>query len=185
MSNANPDFSNRDAATGVDELFLQRWSPRAFSKDVVPAQDLRAIMDAARWSPSAYNEQPWRFYTSTAESHERFLSLLVEANQRWASSAPVLGFVVASTQFERNGKDNAHAVFDTGSAWMAVNLQAARMGYHVHGMAGILYDDVYSVLELDPQQHRVICGFALGRVDIGADEPITSRKVLKDVWVTV
>lgn len=185
MSNANPDFSSREAATGVDNVFVQRWSPRRFSKEPVADRDMIVMLDAARWSMSAYNEQPWRFYTSSTASYDEFLGLLVEANQRWAASAPVIGFVVTSRLFTHNGKPNAHAAFDAGSAWMAFNLQASMLGYHVHGMAGIEYERVYTVLGLDPELYQVICGFALGRVDGTADEPITDRKSLDAIWVSV
>ena len=182
MSNANPDFSTRDAAAGVSELFVQRWSPRAYLPTPVSEQDLQTIFDAARWSPSCYNEQPWLFLTSTESTREQFVKLLVDGNQRWASNAPVLGFVVAARHFARNGDSNAHAAFDTGAAWMAINLQASLLGLHIHGMAGIHYDAVYQQLNIDAQTHQVICGFTLGRLDASGDEEITSRKALAEVW---
>lgn len=118
------DFGQRDPAPGVDALFVERWSPRAMRKVEIPQADLRTIFDAARWSPSCYNEQPWRFVTSTPASFATFLDLLVEANQGWARNASVLGFVFADKKFARNGSDNALAVFDSGAAWMALTLGA-------------------------------------------------------------
>lgn len=185
MANASVDFSGRDALAGVNELFVRRWSPRAYLNVPVPDTDLSVMLDAARWSPSAYNEQPWRFYTSTAESYDSFLELLVEGNQRWVQTAPVIGFVVARRHFDRNGEVNPHAVFDTGSAWMALNLQASMMGYHVHGMAGIHYEEVYRRLGLDTNEYQVICGFALGRLDPEGEDGVTGRKSLQDIWQQV
>ena len=182
MSNANPDFSARDAALGVSELFVTRWSPRAYLPAPVSEQDMQTIFDAARWSPSCYNEQPWLFLTSTEATREQFLDLLVEPNQRWAKNAPVIGFVIADRHFARNGEENAHAVFDAGAAWMAINLQAAALGLHVHGMAGIHYEEAYRQLRIDPQTRQVVCGFTLGRLDASGDEAITSRKPLHDIW---
>ena len=182
MTNAKPDFSSRDAGASVNPLFVQRWSPRAYLNESIPEQDLRTIFDAARWSPSCFNEQPWLFLTSTDESRDKFLHLLVEANQRWAKTAPLIGFVVAAKAFERNGKENFHAMFDVGAAWMALNLQASLLGYYAHGMGGINYDAVYTELAINPETHQVICGFTLGKIDPKADEEITERKPLAQCW---
>ncbi len=182
MSNANPDFSSRDTVLGVDELFVRRWSPRAYLSEPVSEKDLQTIFDAARWSPSCYNEQPWLFITSTESTREQFLSLLVEGNQRWAKTAPLIGFVLAAKHFSHNGNDNAHAAFDAGAAWMAVSLQASLLGLHAHGMGGIEYEAVYEQLAIDPGAYQLICGFTLGRLDASGDEEITSRKPLTDIW---
>ena len=182
MSNDNPDFTARDASDGVAPIFVQRWSPRAYRDEPIPERDLCTIMDAARWSPSCYNEQPWLFITSTPATHQQFVGLLVEANQRWAKSAPVIGFALAAKNFSHNGKANAHAAFDTGAAWMAIALQASMLGYYAHGMGGIEYEAVYQQLGIDAETYQLICGFALGRVDTTADEQITTRKSLQDIW---
>ncbi|ARN74712.1 nitroreductase family protein [Oceanicoccus sagamiensis] len=182
MSEQHKDFSVRDAVDTVAPLFVNRWSPRAYLQEAISDQDLATIFDAARWSPSCFNEQPWQFITSTPTSYGKFLSLLVDANQAWAKTAPLIGFVVASKTFARNGNENMHADFDTGSAWMAVNLQALKLGYYAHGMGGIEYDQVYQAFDIDPATHQVICGFTLGKVNLAADEEITTRKPLADIW---
>ena len=66
------NFDQRDPAPGVDPLFVERWSPRALRKADIPEADLRTIFDAARWSPSCYNEQPLGFVTSTPASFAAF-----------------------------------------------------------------------------------------------------------------
>lgn len=182
MSSEQPENGPRKSLPGVEDVFVERWSPRFYRRKPVPERDLAVMIDAARWSPSCYNEQPWHFYTSTEESYSRFLDLLVESNQRWAVSAPVLGFVATLRQFTRTGKPNAHAAFDAGAAWMAFNLQASMMGYRVHGMAGIRYTEVYRFLDLDPETYEVICGFALGEADSNAAEERSGRKTLAEIW---
>ncbi len=185
MSESNIDFSVRDAVDSVDRLFVQRWSPRAYLPEMINDQDLATIFDAARWSPSCFNEQPWQFITSTPTSYGKFLSLLVDANQGWAKTAPIIGFVVASKTFARNGNPNMHADFDTGAAWMAVNLQALKLGYYAHGMGGIKYDEAYKYFDINSATHQLICGFTLGKVDLSASEEITGRKTLQDIWKVV
>ncbi len=184
MSN-NIDFSLRDYQDGVNELFYQRWSPRAFKSSPVPQESLEIIFDAARWAPSCYNEQPWLFVTATEKSHETFVNLLLEGNQSWAKTAPVIGFVVASRHFKRNGKDNDFAQFDAGAAWMSMTLQARMLGLYTHGMGGIKFDEVYTTLNLDQSKYQVLCGFVLGELDRGdLVEPVqvSSRKALVDTW---
>src|SRR6056297_821666 len=182
------DYQNaqqRANLAGVEPLIAQRWSPRAYLGDPVAEEDLALVFEAARLAPSCYNEQPWHFYTSTPESYQTFLELLVEGNQAWAQSAPVIGFVVASRRFARNDKDNYHADFDSGSAWMAMSLEARALGLYTHGMGGIEYDSVYTALQLDRDAWKVICGFTIGKVDPVGDESLSERKPLAQVWTAV
>lgn len=187
---ANVDFSVRQTLPEVDPQFTRRWSPRALQKARIPEQDLAAIFEAARWSPSCFNDQPWRFYTSTDATFDAFLNLLNSSNQTWAKNAALLGFVVSRQHFRHNGKPNAHADFDSGAAWMAVALQAHQLGYHAHGMAGVNFDAAYDYLGLDRDKFRVICAFALGRRGDPAlltpeqqtKESPSSRVPLQEVW---
>lgn len=184
------NFDQRDPAPGVDDLFIQRWSPRALRKVEIPAAELRTIFDAARWSPSCYNEQPWRFVTSTPASFATFLDLLVAANQAWARNAAVLGFLFADRRSARDGSDNALAVFDAGAAWMAMALQARRLGLYAHGMAGIAWDRAHAVLGMDPERYALCAGFAIGALDrpeslpepARAMERPSPRRPLAELW---
>lgn len=161
-----PDFSRRDPAPEVDESLWRRWSPRSFRKVEIPGETLTAIIDAARWSPSCFNEQPWLIMTtSTPEEFALYLSLLTEKNQRWAVNASLLGFMVARRHFAHNGTPNRWAAFDTGSAWMSLTMQARRFGLYTHGMGGINLEEVYRQLGIPEAEFEVICGFAIGVID--------------------
>ena len=159
------DYSQRKPKPEVDELFYHRWSPRSFKKVEIKHNVLESIIDAACWSQSAFNEQPWRFLTSTPESFDKFLNLLMERNQMWAKNASVLGFIISKKQFSHNEKPNKWANFVTGAAWMGLTLQARRFGLYTHGMAGIKRDEVYESFSIDKEKYRVICAFALGVID--------------------
>src|SRR5205823_1466560 len=103
----------------VHDLIRRRWSTRAFSDKRVDAQALRCLLEAARWSPSSYNEQPWSYIVATKDNRiefERMLGVLVEGNRKWAKDAPVLMISVAAKQFARNGQPNRHAFHDVGAA---------------------------------------------------------------------
>ncbi|MFH0946138.1 MAG: nitroreductase family protein [Planctomycetota bacterium] len=125
----------------IHELIATRWSPYGFQDRAVPVDDLRALLEAARWAPSSYNEQPWSFIVATredADAHARALSCLVEANQAWARAVPVLLLCCTSLQFRRTGKPNGVALHDLGLAAANLSLEATSRGLAVHQMAGIL-----------------------------------------------
>src|SRR5207249_9094308 len=103
----------------IHDLLRRRWSPRAFSDRRVEPDKLRSLWEAARWSPSSYNEQPWSFIVATKEDeaeYARLLSCLVEGNIEWAQHAPVLMVSVARLSFEGVGKAIRHAFHDVGQA---------------------------------------------------------------------
>jgi len=86
----------------VASIFLDRWSPRAFDGSIMPDADLMTIFEAARWAPSSFNYQPWRFCYAKREDEawERFLDLLIPFNRSWAHSASVLIYLLSDTQME-------------------------------------------------------------------------------------
>ncbi len=175
-------FITRHTQNNVNPLFVERWSPRQYSNSPVKQDDLATIFDAARLSPSCFNAQPWHFISCTEKSHSEFLDLLIEGNQAWAKTAPIIGFIVFNKHFEHNNKSNIHASFDTGAAWMALSLQASLLGYYAHGMGGIKYEDVYNKFAINPDKQTVICAFTLGKIENNNEENITTRKPLESIW---
>lgn len=158
----------RTVTRPVEPLFLDRWSPRAFDGSAMPQADLDTLFDAARWAPSASNHQPWRFLYAHRDTADwgRFLDLLVPANQTWAKNASVLLFVLSDRMMPVSGSDELRPFrthsFDTGAAWALLALQATRLGYHTHGMAGIDYDRVPRELDI-PDRFQVEAAVAIGR----------------------
>lgn len=124
--------------TGVEGLIRRRWSPRAFSGKEVSTADLKKLFEAARWAASSSNEQPWRFLVGRRgdETYQKIFNSLVEFNQLWAKSAPVLVLSVAKKTFSNNGSPNRHGLHDTGAATATLALQATANGLHSHSMAG-------------------------------------------------
>ena len=132
-------------AAGINELIASRWSPRAFSDEAIPADDLQKIFTAASWAASSSNEQPWRFLIGHKgdETYNKIFNCLVEFNQLWAKSAPVLVLTLAKTTFTKEGSpNNAWALHDVGAASANMCLQAVALGIHTHGMAGFDKDKV-------------------------------------------
>jgi len=148
----------------IQELFVKRWSPCAFSDRPVPDDDLRSLFEAARWSASSYNEQPWRYIVATTtdlEGFERLLSCLVEGNQPWARAAPVLALGCTSLNFARNGRTNKAAEHDLGAAGACLSLEATARGLVVHQMTGILPDRARELYRI-PDDFRPLTGLAIG-----------------------
>jgi nitroreductase len=191
MSNSI-DFSARTSLAGVADQFVTRWSPRAFDGSEISHEQQMRLFEAARWAPSCYNDQPWRFYTSTKNTFPQFLHILVEANQAWAKNAGLIGFLAAKKQFAHNGKDNASAEFDCGAAWMSLALQCRVENLYAHGMAGFDHKAAQAYLDLDETQEKVVMAFAVGRLaDLNtlsdeqrAKEKPNSRKSLSDIWIS-
>jgi nitroreductase len=148
----------------IEPLFVRRWSPRAMSGEPLSEGELLSLFEAARWAPSTYNEQEWRFlYARRDTSHwAKFFDLLVSGNQAWCGQAAVLGVVLSHKVFERNGKPNPVHTFDAGLAYQNLALQGAAMGLVVHGMQGFDFDRARRDLSV-PDDYSVDAMFAVGR----------------------
>lgn len=162
----------------VQDVISRRWSPYAYADQAVAKDDLMALFEAARWAASSYNEQPWRYIVATRENreeYEKLLSCLVEFNQGWAKSAPVLALGVASQKYIRNGKPNLHAWHDLGQASANLCVEATARGLSVHQMGGILpakAKEIYGI----PDDFDVVSGLAIGYAAEGDEVPEAMRE---------
>lgn len=142
----------------------ERWSPRAFADRPVSDEVLKALFEAARWAPSSYNEQPWRFVVARKQDAGRFDSLLqclVPKNREWAKEAPVLMLSIARTRFTHSGEENRHAFHDVGLAMGNLLAQATAEEVAVHQMAGIDADEAARRFDV-PDAYEVVAAAALG-----------------------
>ena len=148
---------------GVLPVFHERWSARSFAADPVSIADLHRIFEAARWSASAYNEQPWRFVVGRTDdaTHRAIAISLMGFNQEWAARAPVLILAVAHTRFSHNGTDNNYALYDLGAAVTQLTLQAAVLGMTTHQMAGFDHQKARALLGI-PEEFALGAAVALG-----------------------
>jgi nitroreductase len=162
------ELNGRTADHEIEPLFLERWSPRAFTNEEISEADLFRLFEAARWAPSTYNSQPWRFCYALrgTPAFAKFLGLLVESNQAWAKNAAALVFIVSKKSFTPPGQsapiDSYSHSFDTGAAWACLAFQGLKMGWSTHGMGG--FDHSRAVTDLNlPEGHRVEMAMAIGR----------------------
>lgn len=148
----------------IETLFLKRWSPRAMTGQPLTETELHSLFEAARWAPSTFNEQEWRFlYARNGDSQwSVFLDLLMPANQVWCKNAGALIVVLSKKTFTHNSKPNPVHTFDAGLASMNLMLQATAMNIATHGMAGFDRDKTRTNLRV-PDDYAVEAMIALGR----------------------
>lgn len=154
--------------TNIEDLLARRWSPRTYAARPVPADALRKIFTAAGWAASSSNEQPWRFLVGHKGDHTyaKIFDTLVEFNQTWATTAPVLILSAAKRTFspqpgKPGGNPNAYGLHDTGAASANMCLQATALGLHMHGMAGFDHEKARALFEI-PEDFQTGAVWALG-----------------------
>ncbi|MGB7731981.1 MAG: nitroreductase family protein [Candidatus Acidiferrum sp.] len=147
----------------VHDLIRHRWSPRAFADKPVAGEVLRSLFEAARWSPSSSNEQPWAFLVATKDdpAYPKLLSTLVEFNQMWAKNAPVLAIAVSKLSFARTGSPNRNAFYDTGAAVAHLTMEASARGLFVHQMGGFDPQKAKELFSI-PADWEAIAAFVIG-----------------------
>jgi nitroreductase len=147
----------------IHELLRQRWSPRAFAARAVEPEKLCSVLEAARWSASGGNLQPWSFIIATQEQTEAFgrmVSCLSEGNVPWAAKAPVLLITVARLQ-RPNGQPNRTAYYDLGLAVQNLAVQATALGLYLHQMGGFAPDKARTLFAI-PEGYDAVTMMALG-----------------------
>lgn len=146
----------------LDEI-KNHWSPRAFDNTrQVADEELMALLEAARYAPSCFNEQPWRYIiTRTPEDREKLLNVLTPSNRIWASKAPVLLLLLAKQKFSKNDKPNRWHQFDAGTSWGFLLLEAQRRGMITHAMGGFDVDLARTIFTI-PDDYTIIAAIAVG-----------------------
>ena len=174
----------------INPLILNRWSPRSMSGEALNDDEIMSLFEAARWAPSSYNNQPWRFiYAKRNSEHwNRFFNLLMEPNKLWAKNAAILVVVISRKNFEFNEKPAVTHQFDAGSAWENLALEASSRDIVAHGMQGFDYKKAGVELRIPPN-FEVMAMIAIGKkgpkeilpAELQEKEKLTNRKPLKEI----
>lgn len=156
-----------ETAYPLAEVIARRWSPRAFAATDLAPEEIGSLLEAARWAPSCFNDQPWRFIVGrrgVGVTRQLLLDSLTAGNRAWCERVPVLMLSVAVGTFRHNGTANRHAQHDVGLASAQLALQAASMGLACHFMAGFDRQRVRESL-LIPDHAEPMAVIAVGRPD--------------------
>jgi len=150
----------------VHDIIAERWSPRAYdaSKPVSQAQ-IMSMLEAARWAPSCFGDEPWRFIVwdknKDAAAWEKAFDCIVPGNQGWAKDAPVFVLICADTLFGHNQKPNRWGAYDTGAAAVSLSLPATSMGLVTHQMGGFDGEKTRAAFNI-PEQFEMMSMMAVG-----------------------
>jgi nitroreductase len=182
--------TKRTSEYSINPLILSRWSPRSMTGEELGDDDIMSLFEAARWAPSSFNNQPWRFiYAKRNTEHwDRLFNLLVDVNKTWAKNAALLAVVISRKNFEFNEKPARTHQFDTGSAWENLALEASSRGIVAHGMQGFDYEKAKTELGI-PADFEVMAMIAIGKrgpkenlpTELQDKEKPNDRKALKDI----
>lgn len=150
----------------IDDTIANRWSGRAYDANKpVSEKEIIALVEAARWAPSCYGDQPWRFIvwnkTTDQASWQKAFDCLAPGNQGWVKDAPVLLLASADSIFNHNGTPNRWGQYDTGAASENLCLQAASMGLMAHQMGGFDVDKTRAAFNI-PEQFALMAMISVG-----------------------
>lgn len=157
-------MENRKTEYPIHPLIQNRWSPRSMTGEEMTDEELMPLFEAARWAPSSFNSQLWKFLYAkrNTPNWDLFYNLLVEFNQFWTKNAAVLVLVISRKNFELNNKPSHTHSYDTGAAWENLALEGTARGYVVHGMEGFDYEKARKVLEI-PDEYQIEAMAAIGK----------------------
>ncbi|MEY2661674.1 MAG: hypothetical protein RLZZ123_2846 [Pseudomonadota bacterium] len=130
----------RQPAHPINPMFTNRWSPRALTGEAITREQLFTVLEAARWAPSAYNYQPWRFIYALRDTAQwtPIFNGLKEGNRTWVKDGSALVVLASAKNAQFPGAaapgPNAWHSFDTGAAWLSMALQAMHMGLVAHAL---------------------------------------------------
>ena len=179
-------LSNTKGSAMIHNLIRIRRSPVLFSSNTISRKDLIDMFEAARWAPSSYNQQPWRYIVAARETtteHSKMLSCLAEGNRIWAKFAPVLGISITETFSEYKNRENIFARHDVGLSMATLIFQAMSVGIHVHIMGGFDSELARKSLSI-PDRFEPVVMFAAGypaESTVGYPQELVDREQEKRV----
>ena len=165
----------RDAKYDKLPIITTRFCARAMAGKPVSHDTLMALVEAASFAPSCFNEQPWRFLIAQDERFELLNSCLTPKNQSWAGEAAALILLMSKKTFTQNGKDNAWHLSDAGCAAGFLFLEAESRGLYAHPMAGFDKTKAREIFRI-PEDLDIIEVIAVGWPSDAAALPETLRE---------
>ncbi len=161
----------------INQTIAQRWSGRAYdAQQDLSASQIKALLEAARWAPSCFGDQPWRFIvwhkSSNQVAWQSAFDCLSAGNQSWVVNAPLLMLLCANSLFNHNQQPNRWAQYDCGAAAENVCLQATSMGLSAHQLGGFDVDltrEKFSVPKQFSLMSMISVGYPADPSSLGAE----------------
>jgi nitroreductase len=155
-----------NVSTPIHDLLARRWSGVAYDPARnVNDSDIRALAEAARWAPSCFGDEPWRYIicnkNNNPEAWQQAFDCLLEGNQSWCQHAPVLILTCHDTLLTANDKPNGWGQYDTGAASLSMCLQATHLGLMTHQMAGFITEKATQLFSI-PDRYKPIAMMSVG-----------------------
>ena len=173
-------LKSREPEATVDPLFINRWSPRAYTGEEIPVAVLLSVFEAARWAPSARNAQPWRFVYAKRQSaaFDRLVATMADDNQKWAPNASALIALLSAKTYIVDDKTetNIHRSFDAGAAWSNLSLQANMLGWQTRAIGKFDRAQAAAVLRA-PSLYAIEVIIAIGKIGNPETLPVDLRKL--------
>ncbi len=142
----------------------KRHSPLLFKKKAISKKKLERCLQAAQWTPSCSNMQPWKLVLIEGPRRiAKFAEAFPRGNQ-WCLKAPMIGFIVSKPKLGCIMEDNSNLEYfqyDCGMVMMSFITQAMAEGLQTRQMAGYYEKKVKKILKI-PASYRVIVAFAIG-----------------------
>jgi len=151
----------------IHPLILDRWSARSFSEKSISEETMEGLFEAASWSASSMNEQPWEYIYAEkgTEAFHKMVECLMDGNQPWAKNGSHMLLSLAKRKFEYKGRENRHHMHDVGAANTTLLMQAAQNDIYGHMMGGFHMDKTLEAFGIDPAEHEIACFIVLGYLD--------------------
>ena len=162
------------------DIQKKRWSPRAFSSQAVEKEKLQSLFEAARWSASGGNQQPWRFIVGLKgdETYQKILQVMEDSNAEWAITAPVVVLTIGNTLINSKKGANSLSMYDVGQSVAHLSIQATALGLYVHQMSGLYPDKAVDVFAI-PEDFKPLTIFTVGYLgDPGQLSPYNQKREL-------
>ncbi|MEE8388521.1 MAG: nitroreductase family protein [Acidiferrobacterales bacterium] len=169
-----------DTQHPIHEVLARRWSGRAFETTPLTREQIVTLMEAARWAPSCFNDQPWCYLvwdkSSDPGSWQKAFACLGEGNQSWVIDAPLLLAACADSEFTKKpGKPNRWGQHDTGAASTCLCIQASAMGLMAHQMGGFDSEKLRAAFNI-PQRYTPMAMITVGHPVASAEQLDQDRK---------
>lgn len=173
----------------IHPLILDRWSARSFSEKSISEETMEALFEAASWSASSMNEQPWEYLWAErgSEAFDTMVECLMDGNQPWAKNGSHLLLSLAKRKFAYKGRENRHHMHDVGAANSTLLMQAAHIDIYGHMMGGFHMDKTLEAFGIDPEEYEIACFIVLGYLDAPEklEEPFHARELAPRTRKTV